>query len=163
MLIRKWPGLANKFKISQDKIIKYQLTQPYSLFKICRNGLLQFDSQWLPWWPYNFGERWWLKKEAMLAPYWGLTDTDDSFVIQGFSKVNYHVYSDSDPSSAPMLKRASSDTKRLLSTPLPTAFKASGVLVVTWRNLRPYQYPANMANQVKVWPILRTHKLFIGS
>ncbi|RMX36464.1 hypothetical protein pdam_00010052, partial [Pocillopora damicornis] len=114
---------------------------------ICRNGLLLFDSQWLPWWPYNFGERWWLKKEAMLAPYWGLTDTDDSFVIQGFSKVYYHVYSDSDPSSTPLLKRASSDTKRLLSTPLPTAFKASWVLVVTWKNLRPYQYPANMANQ----------------
>ncbi|XP_022801631.1 mucin-like protein isoform X3 [Stylophora pistillata] len=114
---------------------------------ICRNGLLQFDSQWLPWWPYNFGERWWLKKKAMLAPYWSLTDTDDSFVIQGFSKVYYHVYSDSDPSSTPMLKRASSDTNKLLSTPLPTAFRASWVLVVTWKNLRPYQYPVNMANQ----------------
>ena len=86
----------------------------------------------------------------MLAPYWGLTDIDGSFVIQGFSKVYYNVYSDSDPSSAPLLKRASSDTKRLSSTPLPTAFKASWVLVVTWKNLRPYQYPANMANQVKV-------------
>ncbi|XP_022801634.1 protein sidekick-2-like [Stylophora pistillata] len=114
---------------------------------ICRNGLLQFDSQWLPWWPYNFGERWWLKKKAMLAPYWCLMDTDDSFVIQGFSKVYYHVYSDSEPRSTGMLKMASSDTKRLLSTPLPTAFEASWVLVVTWKNLRPYQYPADMANQ----------------
>ncbi|PFX32349.1 Mucin-4 [Stylophora pistillata] len=69
------------------------------------------------------------------------------YKVYGFSKVYYHVYSDSDPSSTPMLKRASSDTEKLLSTPLPTAFKASWVLVVTWKNLRPYQYPANMANQ----------------
>ena len=85
----------------------------------------------------------------MLAPYWSLTDTYDSFVRQSVSKVFYHVYSDSDPGSILMLKMASLDVRKLLSTPLPTDFKASWVLVITWENLRPYRYPASMANQVR--------------
>ena len=120
-----------------------------SLLKMCRNGVLLFDSQWLPWWPYNFGQRWWLKKEAMLAPYWSLTDTHHSFVNHGVSKVYYHIYSDSEPSSSQMLNTATSDVKNLLSKPLPTDFKASWMLVTTWVNLRPYQYPANMAQKVR--------------
>jgi len=122
----------------------------HELFQICRNGLLLFDSKWLPWWPYNFGERWWLKKRAMLAPYWSLTDTYYSFAGHGVSRVYYHKYSDSDPGSFHMLNTATSDVKRLLMEPLPTDFQASWVLVTTWENLRPYRYPASMADTVRV-------------
>jgi len=122
----------------------------HDLFQICRNGLLLFDSKWLPWWPYNFGERWWLKKRAMLAPYWSLTDTYYSFARHGVSKVYYHEYSDSDPGSLHMMNTATSDVKRLLMKPLPTEFQASWVMVTTWENLRPYRYPTSMANIVRV-------------
>ena len=121
----------------------------HQLFQICRNGLLLFDLKWLPRWPYNFGERWWLKKVSMLAPYWSLTDSYYSFVSQGVSRVYYHEYSDSDPGSFHMLNTATSDVKRLLKKPLPTDFKASWVLVTTWENLRPYHFPASMANMVR--------------
>ena len=48
-----------------------------------------------------------------------------------------------------MLNTATSDVKRLLVKPLPTDFKASWVLVTTWENLRPYHFPASMANMVR--------------
>ena len=86
----------------------------------------------------------------MLAPYWSLTDTQDSFEKNGVSKVYYHIYSDSEPSSVSMLNMATSDVKTLYSQPLPTEFKASWMLVITWVNLRPYQYPANMAQMVRI-------------
>ena len=114
----------------------------HELFQICRNGLLLFDSKWLPRWPYNFGKRWWLKKVSMLAPYWSLIDSYGC-------RVYYQEFSDSDPSSFHMLNTATSDVKRLLKKPLPTDFKASWVLLITWENLRPYHFPASMANVVR--------------
>ena len=86
----------------------------------------------------------------MLAPYWGLTDTYDSFTRHGVSRIYYHEYSDSDPGSFHVLNTATSDVKRLVMKPLPTDFKASWVLVTTWEKLRAYNYPASMANTVRL-------------
>ena len=86
----------------------------------------------------------------MLAPYWSLTDTYDSFTRHGVSRIYYHEYSDTDPGSFQVLNTATSDVKRLVMKPLPTDFKASWVLVTTWETLRAYNYLASMANTVRL-------------
>ena len=87
-------------------------------------------------WPYKFGQRYWLRYYAMLAPYWSMVDCHSSF-INGPSKVFYHVYCDTKSGSNAVLIKATNDVTRLYPRPLPTKFKASWVLVVTWLKLRP--------------------------
>ncbi|XP_078349239.1 mucin-like protein [Oculina patagonica] len=112
---------------------------------ICPNGVIQFERERINRWPYKFGQRYWLRDDAMLAPYWCNIDFGSSFV-NGPSKVFYHVYSDSIPSSNTTLSKATEDVMKLFRRPLATNFTASWVLVVTWEKLRPRGYNADSQN-----------------
>ena len=105
------------------------------VFQICRNGLLRFESSLLVHRPLELTPDFSLPNAAILAPYWSKTNVDSSF--NKISKVYYHVYSKDDSNSAAVLKRATSDVKRFLTNPLPTNFKATWLIVVTWMNLKP--------------------------
>ena len=105
------------------------------MLQICRNGLLRFESPLLVHRPLQLTPDFSLPNAAILAPYWSKTNVDSSF--NAISKVYYHVYSKDDSNSSALLKRATSDVKRFLTNPLPTNFKASWLIVVTWMNLKP--------------------------
>lgn len=107
------------------------------VFQICRNGLLRFESPLLVHRPLDLTPDFSLPNAAILAPYWGKTNVDSSFNATSSHQVYYHVYSKDDSNSSVVLKRATSDVKRFLTNPLPTNFKASWLIVVTWMNLKP--------------------------
>lgn len=123
----------------------------FFILQVCPNGVIQFESERINRWPYKFGQRYWLRYDATLAPYWSNIDLVNSFVI-GPSKVFYHIYSDSIPGSNTTLSVATADVMRLLLRPLPTNFSATWVLVVTWENLRPREYKAASENLVRYVP-----------
>ncbi|KAL9953601.1 hypothetical protein ACROYT_G041044 [Oculina patagonica] len=135
------------FDISERKCFKIPIPDGGMAFfgkrhrklHICPNGVIQFERERINRWPYKFGQRYWLRDDAMLAPYWSNVDFGSSFV-NGPSKVFYHVYSDSMPSSNITLSEATEDVMKLLKRPLATNFTASWVLVVTWEKLRPREY-----------------------
>ncbi|XP_068712588.1 uncharacterized protein [Montipora foliosa] len=112
---------------------------------VCPNGVVQFESERFNRWPYRFGQRYWLRYDPILAPYWSNIDLVNSFVT-GPSKVFYQIYSDSIPGANTTLIMAMADVMKLLSRPLPTNFSASWVLVVTWEKLRPREYTAASQN-----------------
>ena len=121
--------------------------------QVCPNGVVQFESERFNRWPYKFGQRYWLRYDPILAPYWSNIDLVNSFVT-GPSKVFYQTYSVSDPGANTTLSMATADVMKLLSRPLPTNFSASWVLVVTWENLRPREYTAASQNLVRCWIVL---------
>ncbi|XP_068732482.1 uncharacterized protein [Montipora capricornis] len=106
---------------------------------ICCNGAIQFERERMNRWPYKFGQRYWLRYDAMLAPYWSNVDCTGSSV-DGPPKVFYHVYSDSVPGSNETLSKATNDVNKLLTRPLATKFEATWALVVTWEKLHPQHY-----------------------
>ena len=93
-------------------------------------------------WPYKFGQRYWLRYDSMLAPYWSNVDCSGSS-IDGPLKVFYHVYSDSVQGSNETLSKATTDVINLLTRPLGTTFEATWALVVTWQKLHPQHYSAS--------------------
>ena len=118
------------------------------VLQVCPNGVVQFESERFNRWPYKFGQRYWLRYDPVLAPYWSNIDLVDSFV-NGPSKVFYQIYSDSIPGANTTLSMATADVKKLLSRPLPTNFSASWVLVVTWEKLRPRELTAASQSLVR--------------
>ena len=118
------------------------------VLQVCPNGVVQFESERFNRWPYKFGQRYWLRYDPILAPYWSNIDLVDSFV-NGTSKVFYQIYSDSIPGANTTLSMATADVKKLLSRPLPTNFSASWVLVVTWEKLRAREYTAASQSLVR--------------
>ncbi|XP_031569004.1 uncharacterized protein LOC116303578, partial [Actinia tenebrosa] len=118
-------------------------TKRHHKIHICRNGLLLFETPQLIRWPHRFSEQHeLLRNAAMLAPYWALTDVEDSFVTLGISKVYYQEYKDTDNSweSKTILPQASYHVKNHFDTSgvnsLVANFKAKWVLKVTWVDLR---------------------------
>jgi hypothetical protein len=100
--------------------------------------VIRFGTHLFPHWPYPFRSTKSCNIDlAMLAPYWALTDPY-SFYQPIISAVYYHAYTalDKTAKSTKVLKQATSDVYRLYLPTLPTRFKASYVLVVTWHNLR---------------------------
>ena len=131
---------------------------PYQ--QICGNGVIQFDNERIKRWPRRFNANSPFRNRAMLAPYWSEVDTNLAF-RNGPSKVFYHTYTTSDPGSRTVLLKATSDVSQLITTPLPTKFNASWVLVVTWENLRPKERSAHAPNLVSFNPssYIKIHRL----
>ena len=118
------------------------------ILQVCPNGVIQFESERFNRWPYKFGQRYWLRYDPILAPYWSNIDLVNSFVT-GPSKVFYQIYSDSMPGANTTLGMATADVMKLLTRPLPTNFSASWVLVVTWEKLRPRELTAASQSLVR--------------
>ena len=85
----------------------------------------------------------------MLAPYWAPTDLE-SFV-NGPSKVFYHVYDAKQPNSNATLQNATADVLSVFGGKLPQGktFKASWVLVVTWKDIRHKELNSVTKNLVR--------------
>ena len=124
--------------------------------QICCNGAIQFESERINRWPYKFGQRYWLRYDAMLAPYWSNVDCGSSFVT-GPSKVFYHVFSDSEAGSNVTLSTASADVRKLLNRPFANNFNASWVLVITWDELRPREFQYDVSSQNLVRCVIFPH------
>lgn len=100
----------------------------------------------------------------MLAPYWALTDNYQSFINERISNVYYHVYTglDNTPTSTKVLDQATRDVNKHYQQDLPTSFKASWVLVVTWSNLRHSNlnmYTRNLVTCFKIFLHISPEKI----
>ena len=74
---------------------------------------------------------------GIIAPFWATTDTYFAF-SKGHSKVYYHVYRQTQEKSNEILDLASNHVKNY--TGGFDNFKATWVLVATWKKLCPYFY-----------------------
>lgn len=111
-----------------------------SLLQICRNGKLQLDFEWSVWWPRKFGAHRFLDNLAIISPFWATVDEYVAFKAN-VSKIYYQVYTETDENivrTSDILKTASNHVSEYDTSGKFTKFKATWVLVVTWRNLCPY-------------------------
>ena len=110
--------------------------------QICRNGKIQLNYEWSWRWPQKFGVYRWFNNMAIIAPFWATTDETIAFKA-GYSKVYYHVYTQIrentvESQTSEVLSMASGHVQRYDKSRRFTNFRATWVLVVTWRNLCPY-------------------------